>query len=265
MRTTVSDVIGLLTERVGPIGETVDRLLIGGIEQEVKGIAVAFMPTIEALEQAAATGANLFIAHEGANYSHHAGFDAALTNDPVYQDKLRLLRDKGLNLFRYHDYPHREQPDLITMGLIEALGWEDCATRHAPEASLLTMPAMPLRDIVEHVKTSLGIPSVRVAGHLATSCSRIGITVGYRGGGGTVIPLFQEEGVDLVICGEGPEWEAPEYVRDAAYRGMPKALIAIGHAESEQPGMRKLAERLQMQLTDVPVAYIHNVPVFRTL
>jgi putative NIF3 family GTP cyclohydrolase 1 type 2 len=265
VRVTVSDVIGLLTDRIGPIEETVDKLLLGGLEQEVKGIAVAFMPTIEAIEQAAAMGANLIIAHEGANYSHHSGFDEALANDPVYQDKLRLLRDKGINLYRCHDYPHREQPDLITMGLIEALGWQDDVTRHSPTAALLTIPPMTLGDLIERVKTNLAIPSVRAAGNLALSCSRIGITVGYRGGGGTVIPLLHEEDVDLIICGEGQEWEAPEYVRDAAHRGMPKALIAIGHAESEQPGMRKLAERLQQQLPEMPVAFIPNDPVFRTL
>jgi putative NIF3 family GTP cyclohydrolase 1 type 2 len=262
---TVADVIGLLTERVGPIEGTVDKLLIGDIEQEVTGIAVAFMPTVDVLERAAAMGANMLIAHEGANYSHHAGFEETLTNDTVYQDKLRLMRDSGLNLFRYHDYPHREQPDLITMGLVEALGWEAYVTKHSPAAALLTVPPVPLEAVIERVKTRLAIPSVRVAGNLAMSCSRIGITVGYRGGGGTVIPLLNEERVDLILCGEGPEWEAPEYVRDAAYRGMAKALIAIGHAESEQPGMRKLAERLKQQLPDVPVAFIPNDPVFCTL
>ncbi len=265
MRATVSDVFGLLTERIGPIEGTVDGLLAGSLEQEVRGIAVAFMPTMEALERAAAMGANVFIAHEGPNYSHYAGFDAELTNDPVYQDKLRLLRDKGMNLFRYHDYPHREQPDLITTGLIEALGWGEMVSKHVPAAALLTIPPMPLADIVEHVKRRLAIATVRAAGDLAMTCSRIAITVGYRGGGGTVIPLLHEEGADLVICGEGPEWEAPEYVRDAAHRGMHKAIIAVGHAESEQPGMRKLAARLQEQLPDVPVAFIPNDPVFRTL
>jgi len=46
---------------------------------------------------------------------------------------------------------------------------------------------------------------LRVTGDLSASCTRIGILVGYRGGGQNAIPLFEGEGVDVAITGEGPE------------------------------------------------------------
>lgn len=45
-------------------------------------------------------------------------------------------------------------------------------------------------------------------GDLSMECRRVGILVGYRGTGEMIIPLFHKESLDLVIYGEGPEWEA---------------------------------------------------------
>jgi len=265
MGLTAADVIELLTAHIGKIDNTVDRLKFGDAREEVKGIAVAFMPTSRVLEQAAASGANLLIAHEGPFFSHHDAFEETVAEDAVYQDKLRFMKEAGMLLLRYHDYPHREQPDLITASLVEALGWERCVTKHAPAAALLTIPAMTVAEIAARIKERLGIGYVRAAGDLSMRCTRIGVTVGYRGGGPVAIPLFESEGAELVICGEGPEWEAPEYVRDAAYGGRPRALIAIGHAESEMPGMRVLAERLKRRYPQLPVTFIPNEPVYRLL
>ena len=94
-------------------------------------------------------------------------------------------------------------------------------------------------------------------------CERVGIMVGYRGGGELAIPLFLNEHVDLVIAGEGPEWETPEYVKDAVYQGRNKALIMLGHAESEAAGMKYLADALSSQFPMLPVHFVEDRPVFQ--
>ena len=66
-----------------------------------------------------------------------------------------------------------------------------------------------------------------------------------------------------MICGEGPEWEAPEYVRDAVYQKKNRALIVLGHAESESPGMEYYTELLQNSFPNIPVHYIKYDPIFR--
>ncbi|AIQ53986.1 Nif3-like dinuclear metal center hexameric protein [Paenibacillus sp. FSL R7-0331] len=264
MMITFSTVIDWLTDGIPVPEQTVDRLETGIPETEVRGIVTAFTASQYVIEQAAALGANLVISHEGIYYSHHDQRDW-LGQDPVYRQKSALIAGTETGIYRFHDYIHRYTPDGITEGLIAELGWLEYVEEHRPAVSVLTLPPAPLREIAEYVKRKLQISYVRAAGDLSGSCSRIGILAGYRGGGQLVIPLYGEEGLDLIIAGEGPEWETPEYVRDALQQGRSKALIMLGHAESEAPGMKQLAERLAAQFPAVPVRYIPERPVFEVI
>ncbi|AFC29253.1 NGG1-interacting factor 3 [Paenibacillus mucilaginosus 3016] len=261
---TVREVIRSLEEPVGVLEKTVDTLKCGSPDRVVTGIVTAFMPTQHVLEQAAALGANLVVAHEGAYYSHHDPADF-LEQDPVYLEKRQWIEASGLAIYRFHDYWHRYRPDGIMTGLLQSLGWEEYVVEDLPAATILEVPALTLGEAAEVVKSRLGLAFVRVSGDLSTPCTRIGLLAGYRGGGGSAIPLFGKGQVDLIIAGEGPEWETPEYVRDAVHQGRPKGLIMLGHAESEEPGMRYLAELLQRRFPEVPVHFLADKPVFRAV
>src|SRR5687768_18188792 len=39
---------------------------------------------------------------------------------------------------------------------------------------------------------------------------------------------------------EVAEWETSEYIRDARAQGLQRSLVVLGHAQSEEPGMRWL-------------------------
>jgi putative NIF3 family GTP cyclohydrolase 1 type 2 len=255
MTVTIQDVLDKLMEPVDRLEATVDTLKSGSPYTEVKGIATTFMATHRVLEQAVAMGANLLITHEGTFYSHLDRTES-LERDPVYREKRRLIDESGIAIYRFHDYWHRYQPDGITAGLVQALGWQSYVEENKPASTILTIPAMTVREIAEYAKRKLAIPYVRAVGDLSMTCTRIGLLVGYRGGGALAIPLFEDEKLDLIISGEGPEWETPEYVRDAVYQGKQKALIVLGHAESEEPGMKYLAERLKMMFPSIPVSFI---------
>lgn len=265
MAVTVEQIIHALTEPVGVLEPTVDTLKYGNAETVVSGIVTTFMPTQAVLEETVKLGANLIIAHEGAFFSHHDSFTQELGHDPIYQAKDKFIRQSGLALFRFHDYWHRYEPDGITEGLLDALAWRERVILHKEDTSLIHLPPLTVRDIAQYVKRRLSLPYVRVVGDLDLACQRIALLAGYRGGGQTAIPLYEAEQVDLVICGEGPEWETPEYVRDAVHMGRKKALIVLGHAESESAGMKLLATRLQSQFSHVPVHYVANPPVFELL
>lgn len=264
MTITFGTIIDWLTAGIPVPEQTVDRLETGTPETQVRGIVTAFTASQYVIEQAAALGANLILSHEGIYYSHHDQRER-LSQDPVYLQKSVLLAGSETGIYRLHDYVHRYTPDGITEGLIAALGWQGYVTEHRPAVSILTLPPMTAREAAEHVKSKLQIAYVRAAGDLSAACSKIGILVGYRGGGQLAIPLYGEEGLDLIIAGEGPEWETPEYVRDALQQGRSKALIMLGHAESEAPGMKLLAERLAAQFPAVPVHYIRERPVFEVI
>jgi len=262
---TIRDIVNRLRGDVPPIGDTVDILFgPGGPDTPVSGAAVAFMPSIEAVERTAALGANLLIAHEGVFYTHRPA-ERLPEYDPVYASKQDMIRRSGVTVYRHHDYCHRAAPDPITLGLVRALGWEATLECMLPAAAVLAVPAMRADEAAAHIKARLGLPGVRFAGDPGAICRRIGVLAGYRGGGELVVPLLREERLDLVVAGEGPEWETPEYVRDAAHLGAAKALLFIGHAESESPGMRLVADRLRESCPGLPVHWLPDRPALRYL
>ncbi|MFB9274352.1 Nif3-like dinuclear metal center hexameric protein [Cohnella cellulosilytica] len=265
-RINVQDVIDALSMWGGGASGGSDRLLAGDSSAQVRGIAVAFMATLGAIREAVESDANLLIVHEGAFYSHDNDPDAELAEGAVYAEKRRRIADSGLHVYRCHDAVHRSRPDIIEEGLIRELGWERCEIRHLPAASLVELPErMTGEQVVRYVKERLGLDRVRAAGNLAADCRRVGLLVGYRGGRKTAVPLLDRHGADIVLYGEGPEWETPEYVRDAAELGGSAAIVALGHLESEQPGMKLLGERLQERFPDVPVRFCPVESALRSL
>ncbi len=262
MATKVSDVLAAITAGIAPIENTVDGLLAGSSDTQVKGIAVTFLATQEIIEKAHDMGVNLIISHEGIYFSHWDRRDK-LCADQVYIDKYNLIEQCGMSIIRFHDYIHRRLPDLVTKGLVSALGWERLEVENRDIVTIAEIPEMTLQQLISQIKQRLGISHLRYVGDPSAICRRVGILVGYRGSGDSLIPIFSKDGADLVICGEGPEWEAPEYVRDAAYQKKNKALIVLGHAESEGPGMEYYAEHLRSSFPGIPIHYIKYDPIFK--
>lgn len=62
--------------------------------------------------------------------------------------------------------------------------------------------------------------------------------------------------VDVVIAGEVPQWETYEYVRDAVSQGRKKAIIFIGHINSEEAGMKFAADWMGSFIKDIPIHFI---------
>jgi putative NIF3 family GTP cyclohydrolase 1 type 2 len=273
MTITIKDVLKILREPLDvhtatslsqPQPNRVDALKFGSLDTVVTGIVVSFMATVQVIEQAISLGANLIITHEGTFYSHTDMFERSLIDNPIYEAKKKLIDESGIAIYRCHDDIHAFKPDGIMEGLLRALGWQSHVMEHLAAASIVALPQSKTGlEIVDHVKWQLGIQAIRSAGDLSQICHRIGVLVGYRGGGPVAIPILEQYKLDLLIYGEGPEWETPEYVRDANDLGQHKALLVLGHAESEQPGMRLLAEALVHSLPDIPISFIAVEPIFQ--
>ncbi len=264
MTLTVQEVVDQLMVPIREIPNTVDSLKSGDPNMEVTGITTSFMPTQHVIQQSIRMGANLLITHEGLYYSHMDHTDT-LEQDNVYREKSRLINESGIAIYRFHDYWHRYQPDGIMAGLVHVLGWEPYVEENQPAATILTIPFMTVKEIAEYVKKQLDIEFVRTVGNINSTCTRIGLLAGYRGGGALAIPLFEKENLDLIIYGEGPEWETPEYVRDAVYQGKEKSLMILGHAESEESGMKYLAQQIKKMYPQIPVQFIPESPLFQVI
>ncbi|WP_077620790.1 Nif3-like dinuclear metal center hexameric protein [Bacillus sinesaloumensis] len=263
MGVSIQEVIDFLTSPVNPVENTVDTLKFGSGDTVITGIAVSFMPTYNVIKQALNIGANLLITHEGAFFSHWDKNE--LGENEIILEKERLIEESGIAIFRLHDYIHKYKPDGIMRGLIQTLEWEPYVEEHLPVATILNIPTTTVQGIADYVKEKLRIGFVRSVGDKEMGVNRVGIFAGYRGGGATAIPIIEKYQLDLAIYGEGPEWETPEYVRDAIAQGKNKTVLVLGHAESEESGMKYLAQSIQENFPSVPTHFIPTAPLFNVL
>lgn len=255
---TVQDIIRSLTEPTGTFQSDVDGILYGRSDMIVHGVAVTFVASYEAIREAKRLGANLIISHEGLFYRHHHEPEEGRRGVNTVRDmKQDLIHSSEMTIYRFHDNPHRSEPDLITQSLLQAVKWEHFTVQHLPYAAIVELPKpLTIHDIAYEMKRCLDLPYLRLAGNRQMRCQTFGLLVGYRGGSEQTIPLYEQHQVDLVIAGEGPEWETPEYVRDALDQGKDKALLLLGHCSSEEPGMKRTAELVQKSFPQLPVHFI---------
>lgn len=239
-----------------PFADSVDVFKTGNPGQTVTGIATTFLATYAVIEQAAQLGANLIITHEPVFYAHRDE-TAWLSGNTVYAAKRRLIDAHEIAIWRFHDYLHALQPDATVMGLLEDLGWTSHTLPDRPYRLPYVCPIPPvsLKDLVQSVKEKLGLGPVRVVGDLAMPCRTVGLMLGAPGGQ-RQITVLEREAIDVLLTGEVHEWEVSEYTRDALRLGRQKALVVLGHAASEEAGMRWVIPWLQARLPGVPITFV---------
>jgi putative NIF3 family GTP cyclohydrolase 1 type 2 len=263
MTIIIQDVIDTIIAALpgAPFPKTVDTVTIGDASQQITGIITTFLATYEVIEKTVQRKANLIISHETIFYNHLDETDW-LREKAVYQAKRRLIDENNLVVWRFHDYLHAMKPDITFVGLTKDLGWEASS---APEKPFYCqIPPMTLQQLVTHIKAKLCLENVRVIGDLESVCQRVGLLPGFMGRERQIDVLSQPE-VDVLICGETHEWETSEYVRDAVHLGHRKALIVIGHAASEEPGMKWIIPWLRTQVPGIPIDFVPTGNLFHWL
>jgi len=260
---TIQEVIDkIITEIPGaPLEGSVDVIKTGDPDQKATGIVTTFLATLKVLQETVELGANLVITHEPTFYNHLDEQDW-LQDDPVYEAKRRFIEDHHLVIWRFHDYWHMHQPDGVLTGALKQMGWEGYSNPEDP--IICTIPPTPLDKLVSEVKGKLGVQTARLMGDPEFVCRRVAILVGAWGGRPHILALRRED-VDTLICGEVAEWETTEYVRDAIRIGRKKALIVVGHANSEEPGMEYLVEWLRVRFPGLPIHHLSTGNPFRYL
>lgn len=233
---------------------TVDTFKAGDPNTPVKGIATTMMATFDVLRRAAAGGANLIITHEPTFYGHQ-DVTSVLEgeNDAVLAAKQAFIKEHGLVIFRFHDHLHRMQPDPVLTGIVSILGWQPY--QKSPDAFKFQIPETTLEDLATQIKNKFGIRTLRVVGDPKRKVTKIGFAPG-ASGFAAHRRLLQDNEVEVLIFGEGTEWETMEYGVDAIAQGKAKALILMGHIPSEEAGMRECAKWLKTFVTEVPVEFV---------
>ena len=250
---TVQEVIDFILKEGGlsPLKETVDTIKYGQASQTVSGIATTMFPTITVIEEAAKRNANFIIAHEPSFYNHRDDPEW-VKNNGVLKQKQQLLEKHKMVIWRFHDYCHSLKPDAVSYGVAKKAGW---LPYYKTGQLMLTIPPVSLQQLVKHLKLSLGIDHLRTIGNLQQSCERIALLPG-AWGGQRQVSAAETEKPDVLIVGEVSEWETAEYIRDANLLGKKIALIVLGHAVSEEPGMEWLVDWLQPKLPGTKIIHI---------
>lgn len=262
-RLTARQVVERIQKNVGVAwrSQTVDTFKAGDPDTPVTGIATTMMATYDVLQRAAAAGDNLIITHEPTFYGHlDQTADLTRENDAVLATKQAFIEKHHLVIWRFHDHWHARTPDGIQAGMIRALGWEKF--QNPDDNHLFVIPETTLDNLASSIKQRLGIRTLRVVGDPAMRVTKLALAPGYPG-----FPAerhwLQRDDVEVLVMGEGLEWETIEYGADAAAEGKRKALVILGHIPSEQSGMEDCAQWLKTFIPGVRIEFIATAEPFR--
>lgn len=152
----------VLTDSTGEIriAPTCDQLMTGDPQQEVKGIAVTFMATVEVIREAAAKGVNFIITHEPTWFTGRDVPDWC-AEDSTYLAKRRLIDETGMTIWRYHDHMHAAAGDRIYWGVADKLGWNQYLVPGQKAPWLYEIPQTTLVDLAADLKRKLDMTTLQ--------------------------------------------------------------------------------------------------------
>lgn len=240
--------------------KTCDTCKSGAPEAEVSRVGVTMFATPETIRAAAAWGAQLLIVHEPTFYNH---MDVE-SDEPVEQMKRKLVADSGMVIWRFHDHAHHLPADVICAGVFRELDL-DAEIDYTRGVSLvdpratLRVPMTP-REMARRIEKKLGVAHVRICGAADVPCTKLTAMVGAPGK--IVFDELKNEDSEMILTGETCEWGYGEYARDAAYFGLKKALLILGHVGSERAGMALVADQLAAAHPELSVKYFDTPEVY---
>lgn len=252
-----------IMERVFTFGKdfnyitTCDTLKCGSPDKEVKRVAVTMNPTVDSIREAQQWGADMMITHEPLYYNHMDEHSA----EALECEKRAYLESTGMTVYRFHDHPHRNKPDMIAAG--EHILLDLDGTVCYPDVFDLTRvrlnkPITPL-ELAKRIEEKLGIKYVRIAGARDIECTNISAMFGAPG---DIISELSLPETEIMIVGEISEWANAEYARDAAALGKKKSLLVLGHEGSERAGMVYITEEFKKLLPEIEFKYFECGEVY---
>ena len=251
-----------------------DQILYGDPGQELRGIVTTCFASYAVIQEAIRAGANLIICHEALFWNHGDRTDW-LGDNKTFQDKVRLLDTGGVAVWRDHDFIHSGIPmgdgrwaDGIFYGIMKILGWEEylCGWDGLQPSRFLLSPTT-VRELGRELMEKLPLDGIKVIGSPDSPVQKVwfpGHIMGFRDN--DILKTMEEEDFDTAIVFECTDYTVAEYVRDATQSGRPKTILAVGHFNTEEPGMAYMAEYLPAALGGpVPCRFIPSTDMYQFL
>ena len=236
---------------------TCDTLKAGNPDNEVTKVAVSMFATIGVVKAAKEWGAQLLVVHEPTYYNHMDHH----SDEKIECEKRAFLENSGLAIYRFHDHPHYNHPDMIAVGEWKYMGFEGetiYGDLFGHSEFVLKEPMAPV-EIAKQIEGKLGIKHVRICGNRNIPVTKMS---GMFGTPGNVFEKLKAEETEVVLTGEACEWMLGEYARDAADLGYAKTLMILGHIGSERDGMVYVSEVLADRCPELKVKYFECGEVY---
>ncbi len=259
---TIQSIIDAILAYHPDIGDrrTCDVIVGADPNRECTGVLVSIAPTVQIIRKAIEIGANFVFVHEPTFFSGYDDECDWLKGNDVYEEKLALLLDNGITVFRDHDHMHAHRPDGIFHYLIKQMGW-DPYVLPGGRGRDIALPPTRLGDLVADVKERMGLGTIRFIGDPDAVVSTIGfcghLLPGADSNWSNNAQVAASWKYDVIIPGETVDWTLPLYMRDAMFLGKAKGMIVPGHFVQEEAGMRWAVEWLRPLVKDdsLPISF----------
>ena len=243
--------------------KTRDKVLYGDTDRECTGIVTTIYASVDVIKKAHRLGANLIISHEACFWNHGDRTDW-LQDNKTFQYKKRLLDETGITVWREHDYIHAgilhegRWVDGIFYGLAEELGWTKYANTEIQSSPLFPkgrksevfsplifdIPETPVREVAQYLMKKMNLKGMKTMGDLEGKCKRICIPFHIMGmADNAELRKIEEYDIDTVLAMEITDYTVAIYIRDSAMAGRNKRVLAAGHFNIEEPGMKWFGEK----------------------
>ncbi len=253
---------------------TADTVKCGNPEEECTGVAVTCFASVDVIRQAAAKGINFIICHEPLFFGDQERCPE-LEGDPVYEEKSRLLKESGIVVWRDHDHIHgpggpgaevHPEIDYIYYGIMKELGWEDYVIGETTKPLQYEIPRTTVRELAREFMEKFRLTGLRVVGNLDAEVRKVFVCEHITGRPGDLRAIRNAADYDVMIPLEIVDWTLSEYVRDAAQLGKGKAILEMGHFNTEELGMKYMTKWLPKVIgAEVPVTFLPSGDSFSYL
>ena len=254
-----------------PIDETKtrDKILYGNPNQEITGIVTTCYASVDVIKKTIELGANFIIVHEALFWNHGDHTDWLKDNE-TFKEKKKLLDEGNICVWRNHDYIHSGIPlnstytDGIFYGVMKELGWENYLTCPIEKPMHFEIPETTVRELGLFLKEKWNLNGIKIIGSLDSPVKKVWIP-GHIDGrmDNQILSTMENEQIDTLIVLECTDYTVAEYVRDSTMAGIPKTIIALGHFNTEEPGMKYMLNWLPEALKiDVPMTFIPCADMF---
>jgi len=239
-------------------GHTVDKIIVGDPDREVKSCCVTWMPSLSAIRTLVDRGADLLVCHEPTFWNHQNDEPIEAGRPAV---KARFIAEHDVTVLRNHDCWDR-WPDIgipWSWGQFLELGSAPAAIGGNGYLHRYDIEPVSLDEFAARVAArcaTIGEPAVQVVGDGGQRVSRIGTGTGC----GCDISTYMDMGCDCsVVCDDGScYWSNIQQARDLGH-----PVIRVNHGTSEENGMVTLTRYINESIGGVTAEHLSHGSMFR--